>query len=137
MSTRSSSARSNASLGPESPTSFKPNLLQQTDFGVNLDLSYAANDMINIAGGAEWREEQYHLSAGDPQSWAIGPYAAQGFSSGANGYNGTRPENSGTWNRYNIALYGDVELRGVEDNWTLGTAVPDRRLRGLRNHDEQ
>ena len=113
----------NASLGPESPISFKPNLLQQTDFGVNLDLSYAANDMINIAGGTEWREEQYHLGAGDPQSWAIGPYATQGFSSGSNGYNGTRPENSGTWDRYNIALYGDVEVRGVEDNWNLGTAV--------------
>ena len=79
--------------------------------------------MVNIAGGAEWREEQYHLGAGDPQSWAIGPYATQGFSSGSNGYNGTRPENSGTWGRSNVALYGDVEVRGVEDSWTLGTAV--------------
>ena len=113
----------NASLGPDSPISFRPNLLQQNDLGANLDLSYAANDMINIAGGAEWREEQYHLGAGDPQSWAIGPYATQGFSSGSNGYNGTRPENSGTWDRYNIALYGDVEVRGVEDNWNLGTAI--------------
>ena len=113
----------NASLGPDSPISFRPNLLQQNDLGANLDLSYAATDMINIAGGAEWREEQYHLGAGDPQSWAIGPYATQGFSSGSNGYNGTRPENSGTWDRYNIALYGDVEVRGVEDNWNLGTAI--------------
>lgn len=113
----------NASLGPESPTSFRPNLLQQQDLGVNLDLSYAATDMINIAGGAEWREEQYHLGAGDPQSWEIGPYATQGFSSGSNGYNGTRPENSGTWDRSNVALYGDVEVRGMEDNWNLGTAV--------------
>ena len=90
---------------------------------MNLDLSYAASDMINIAGGTEWREEQYHLGAGDPQSWEIGPYATQGFSSGSNGYNGTRPENSGTWDRSNVALYGDVEVRGVEDNWNIGTAV--------------
>ena len=79
----------NASLGPESATSFRPNLLQQTEGGVNLDLSYVASDMINVAGGTEWRREQYHLGAGDPASWAIGPYAAQRFSSGSNGYNGT------------------------------------------------
>ncbi len=113
----------NASLGPESPTAFRPNLLQQTDVGVNLDLSYVASDMINLAGGAEWRREQYHLGAGDPASWEIGPYAAQGFSSGSNGYNGTRPENAGTWNRSNVAVYGDVEVHGVTDRWTLGLAV--------------
>ena len=99
----------NASLGSESPTSFRPNLLQQTDLGLNVDLSYVASEMVNIAGGAEWRREQYHLGADDPASWAIGPYAAQGFSSGSNGYNGTRPENAGTWTRANVAVYGDVE----------------------------
>ena len=113
----------NASLGPESPTSFRPNLLQQTEVGVNLDFSYVASDMINVAGGTEWRREQYHLGAGDPASWAIGPYAAQGFSSGSNGYNGTRPENSGTWNRSNVAVYGDVEVHALTDEWTLGAAV--------------
>ena len=113
----------NASLGPESPTSFRPNLLQQTDLSVNFDLSYAASDMVNVAGGAEWRREQYHLGAGDPASWTIGPYAAQGFSSGSNGYNGTRPENSGTWNRANVAVYGDVEVSGATNEWTLGAAV--------------
>ena len=113
----------NASLGPNSPTSFKPNLLQQTDASFNVDLSYAASDMINIAGGAEWRNEQYMLGAGDLASWDIGPYAQQGFSSGSNGYNGTRPENSGTWDRANVAVYGDVEVHGVEDDWNLGAAV--------------
>ena len=34
----------NASLGPDSPTSFKPNLLQQTETGLNADLSYVASD---------------------------------------------------------------------------------------------
>ena len=113
----------NASLGPESPTSFRPNLLEQTDSSVNADLSYAASDMINIAGGVEWRNEQYHLGAGDPASWAIGPYGAQGFSSASNGYNGTRPENAGTWDRANVAVYGDIEVHGVDNDWTLGAAV--------------
>ena len=90
---------------------------------MNLDLSYDASDMVNVAGGAEWRQEQYHLGAGDPASWTIGPYASQGFSSGSNGYNGTRPENSGTWNRANVAVYGDVEVGGAANEWTLGAAV--------------
>ena len=41
--------------------------------------------MINVAGGTEWRNEQYQLGAGDPASWAIGPYGEQGFSSASNG----------------------------------------------------
>ena len=113
----------NASLGPDSPTSFKPNLLQQTETSFNVDLSYAASDMINIAGGTEWRNEQYMLGAGDPASWEIGPYAAQGFSSASNGYSGTRPENAGTWDRANFAIYGDLEVHGVDNDWNLGAAV--------------
>ena len=113
----------NASLGPDSPTSFKPNLLQQTETSVNADLSYAASDMINIAGGTEWRNEQYMLGAGDEASWAIGPYAAQGFSSASNGYSGTRPENAGAWDRANVAVYADIDVHDVENEWNLGAAV--------------
>ena len=113
----------NASLGPDSPTRFEPNLLQQTETSLNADMSYAASDMINIAGGLEWRNEQYHLGAGDPASWAIGPYGNQGFSSASNGYNGTRPENAGTWDRANVAGYGDIEIHGVDNEWNLGAAV--------------
>ena len=113
----------NASLGPESPTRFEPNLLQQTETSLNADVSFAASDMINVAGGVEWRNEQYHLGEGDPASWAIGPFGAQGFSSASNGYNGTRPENAGTWDRANVAGYGDIEIHGVDNEWNLGAAV--------------
>ena len=113
----------NASLGPDSPTSFKPNLLQQTETGFNADLSYAASDMINIAGGGEWRNEQYMLGAGDEASWIIGPYAEQNFSSASNGYSGTRPENADTWDRANVAVYGDVDVHGVGNEWNVGAAV--------------
>ena len=113
----------NASLGPDSPTRFEPNLLQQTETSLNADMSYAASDMINVAGGLEWRNEQYHLGQGDPASWAIGPYGVQGFSSASNGYNGTRPENAGTWDRANVAAYGDIEVHGTANEWNLGAAV--------------
>ena len=67
----------NASLGPESPTRFEPNLLQQTENSLNADMSYAASDMINVAGGFEWRNEQYHLGEGDQASLGDRPPTAR------------------------------------------------------------
>ena len=40
----------NASLGPESPTAFDLGSNRQQEVGVNFDVSYAATDMVNIAG---------------------------------------------------------------------------------------
>ena len=114
----------NASLGPDTPTSFDLGSNRQRDVGLNADLSYAATEMINIAAGAEWRNEQYETVAGDPASWTVGPYGrGQGFSAGSNGFFGYGPMAAGTWSRSNVAVYGDVELSGLEDDWTLGTAV--------------
>jgi len=44
---------------------------------------------VNLAAGAEWRDEQYGVRAGDRAGWTIGPYAAQGFMGGS-----TRPPRS-------------------------------------------
>ena len=49
--------------------------------------------------------------------------AGQGFSSASNGYNGTRPENAGTWDRANVAVYVDIDVHDVESKWNLGAAV--------------
>ena len=114
----------NASLGPATPTAFDLGSNRQRDIGLNADLSYAATDMIHIAAGAEWRNEQYETVAGDPASWTVGPYGrGQGFSAGSNGFFGYGPMAAGTWSRGNVAVYGDLELTGPEDDWTLGTAV--------------
>ena len=114
----------NASLGPATPTEFNLGSNRQRDIGLNADLSYAATDTINIAAGAEWRNEQYETVAGDPASWTVGPYGrGQGFSAGSNGFFGYGPMAAGSWSRRNVAVYGDVELNGLEDDWTLGTAA--------------
>ena len=63
------------------------------------------------------------LGAGDPASWEIGPYSEQGFSSASNGYSGTRPENADTWDRANVAVYADVDVHGIDNEWNLGAAV--------------
>ena len=118
----------NASLGPASPVSFGPGLYRQRELSVNLDLSYAVNGMINIAGGAEWRDERFEIGLGDTPSWEIGPYAAQGFSAGSNGFPGFSPIAAGRWSRANVAGYGDLEVRGRGGRWMVGSAVRIERF---------
>ena len=113
----------NASLGPETPTTFDVGLYGQREVGVNLDLSRALNDRLNVAGGVEWRNEQFRIGMGEPDSWREGPYAAQGFSVGSNGTPGFGPIAAGAWSRANAAVYGDVELRGASRDWVIGTAA--------------
>ena len=113
----------NASLGSDTPTSFRPGVYRQEETNLNFDVSYPLNDLVHLASGAEWRREEFTIGAGDQPSWEIGPYAAQGFSSGSNGFNGYRADTTaGTWSRSNIAVYGDVEFSDP-GRWTLGTAV--------------
>ena len=42
----------NASLGPESPTAFRPGIYRQEEFNLNLDFAYAASDIVHLAAGA-------------------------------------------------------------------------------------
>ena len=123
----------NASLGPETPTSFDPGVYRQQEVDVHLDLSYAVSEMLDVAGGAEWREERFHIGLGEEASWEIGPYAAQGFSSGSNGFPGFSPLAAGDWRRANYALYADAELRDpgrageaesdATSRWTVGASL--------------
>lgn len=123
----------NASLGPNTPTSFNPGVYTQTDNNINIDLNYSlpvegfASD-LNIAGGFEYREEEFDIQAGDAASFAIGPLAApsaafptgQGFSSSSNGFGGFTQ--STTAKQDNTALYLDLEA-DVTDALSLQAAV--------------
>ncbi len=114
----------NASVGYDTPTSFRPGIYRQDDINLNFDVAYPVNDVVHVAAGTEWREEQFTIGAGDPASWEIGPFAAQGFSSGSNGFNGYREDTTaGTWARNNVAVYGDLEFDDPDGRWTVGTAA--------------
>ena len=114
----------NASLGYDTPTSFKPGIYAQDDVNLNFDVSMPLTDVVNLAAGTEWRREQFTIGAGDRDSWQIGPYAAQGFSSGSNGFNGYRADTTaGRWSRGNAAVYGDLELTDPGGMWNFGTAL--------------
>ena len=116
----------NASLGPDTPTSFRPRDYIQTEVAANLDFSYAVDvgalaSPIGLAWGAEWRQETFESVAGDEASYVVGPFAAQGFSSGSNGYQGLDPRNAGKWDRPNYALYLDLQA-DVVPQLQLGAA---------------
>jgi iron complex outermembrane receptor protein len=117
----------NASLGPNTPTRFKPGVNHQTDTNFNVDMAYplaisGLASPLNVAFGFEWREEEFEVERGQLESYQIGPLASQGFSSGSNGFSGYGPQSEGVFARDNIALYVDLEA-DVTDKLILGTAV--------------
>jgi iron complex outermembrane recepter protein len=72
----------NPSLGPLSPTSFYDGKFVQKENNFNLDLSYpwtvpGLASPISLAGGMEWRDENYQQLLGDRASYAAGPYSSQ------------------------------------------------------------
>jgi len=130
----------NASLGPNQPCAgsdrtlsfvvpdqsctpwFHPGIYDQQEVNLNVDLSYAMNERVNLAGGAEWRNERFEIFQGSTESWTEGPLATQGFTPGSNGFTGFGPLTVGDWNRNNFAAYGDLEIREPEGAWTFGVA---------------
>ena len=118
----------NASLGPASPSRFDPGIYQQSEVNLNVDLNYTVSDMVNVAGGAEFRDEHFEIGIGEVDSWRIGPFAAQGFSAGSNGFPGFSDIAAGDWHRTNFAAYGDLEVRARDDRWTVGTALRGERF---------
>ncbi len=115
----------NLSWGPYSPHNFDIGDLEQAETNLNADFTYALSDAINLAFGAEWREESYTMFQGQKESWMPGPwanvallndpeipgdstvYTAPGLA--ANGMPGTSPDAGGVFDRQNTAFYADVE----------------------------
>ncbi|MCY4561511.1 MAG: TonB-dependent receptor [Flavobacteriaceae bacterium] len=117
----------NASLGPDTPTSFKPRGYEQEELTVSASGNYpidvrAFANPLNIAFGVEWHTEKFTTVAGDLDSYRVGNYGPQGFSVGSNGYQGLNPDFADSWDRPNFSLYLDLET-DVTDKWTLGAAA--------------
>jgi len=117
-----------ASLQLEQPREFRPGTYVQSERNVNVDVSFpvavdAFASALNVAGGVEYRAEQFEIKNGDPNSFAIDlDLSAQGFGIGSNGFPGFQPEAAGKFKRQNFAAYVDFEA-DVTDNFLLGVAV--------------
>jgi iron complex outermembrane recepter protein len=99
----------NPSLGQLSPLSFSPGTLTQEESGINLDFVQSfENSPLNVAFGAEFRNETYKIDAGDDASVRAGPTAAI-FGVGSDGFQGFSPQSAGSFESDSWAGYVDVE----------------------------
>ena len=68
----------NPSLGPDTPTRFRPGALANDELAVNADFVWLWDtglaSPVNVAFGLEYRDEGYRIEAGDPRSYEVGPF---------------------------------------------------------------
>ncbi len=117
----------NVSFGPDSETLMDAGSYIQTEKNLNADFTlpvgvnaFASDAMV--AFGLEYREETFEANAGHLHSYAIGPYAAQGFSGASQGYAGVNAAAETKASRSNIAVYVDAEA-DITDNFLLTGAL--------------
>jgi iron complex outermembrane receptor protein len=102
----------NASLGPSSPTRFRTGDYAFAQTLANLDLSRgfeSGNAFHTVAFGAEFRDEHYETGAGDPASYAVGPYVERPAGSQAGG--GLTPQDEADLDRDVASAYATVSSR--------------------------
>lgn len=132
------------SFGPQSQTSFEFGELIQTEQVINADFTYPVSlgfaSPVTLSAGAEYRNEEYEKTAGDPQSYGAGPYAVQplynlvspgvyapaGITAtkppAASGYGGTSPTFAGKSSQSNYGVYVGAET-DLTSQLSVGAAV--------------
>ena len=102
----------------------------ETDRVVNFDLSRPVDidgfaGPLNVALGAEYRDETFKITNGEPNSFYIDReygLAEQGFGIGSNGFPGFQPGDAGDKQSSSVAVYLDLESN-VTERLLLGAAV--------------
>jgi len=126
---------SNASLGVNGPTRADAGTLffSQTTFNFDTVRTFIVDGRkITVAGGAEYREENYRLDAGERASYADGGVlnftcpgcdtAPVPYASGFQVFRGFSPANEVDASRHNLSLYVDLEAE-LSQKWLLAGAV--------------
>ena len=110
----------NASMGPDSPRDFDPGLYRQVETSLNADFTYAMSDAVNLAFGAEYRNEEFTIGAGDVASSTAGVLGTQGFSLSSNGFPGFSKGIAGVFDRSNTAVYVEADWQASDDLVIIG-----------------
>ncbi|MDV3467815.1 TonB-dependent receptor [Stenotrophomonas sp. C3(2023)] len=100
----------NASLGPTSPTRFRTGDYEYAQTVANLDVGRVFEqgpDTTHSLGlGAEFRHERYQTRAGDPSSYAAGPFTDRPTGSQAGG--GLTPQDAADLSRDVASVYASL-----------------------------
>ena len=110
----------NASLGPDSPTSFEIGRLISSEWVNSLDLTrrytFEHSGTWQVSFGLQHRLETYEVREGDEASWIAGdyvrpegqPFAGELLTPGAQATPGFRPDDAGRSQRTNFSAYGEL-----------------------------
>ncbi len=109
----------NRSLGLATPTSFNSGSTTYLQQIINLDLAKKIGSHT-IAGGLEYRRENYRIGSGDVASYTLGSFSD--WAAGAQGFGGFMPENKVNVKRDNVAVYLDGKF-GLLSWMNLDAAV--------------
>ena len=104
----------NASFGLASPTKFDAGSLSFNQTSLNLDVVRKISDRVSAVGGAELRFENYSITAGQPESYQLGPEKTsdgQPKAPGSQVFPGFRPEDESDETRLSEAVYLGVESK--------------------------
>jgi iron complex outermembrane receptor protein len=124
----------NASLGPASPTHFYIGSLKFQEWTTNLDVTreiptaWFAKPLF-LAGGLEYRADQFQIEAGEPASYIDGGYVAPVgspqagvlFAGGSQGVTGFPISAAGTFKRNNASAYLNIE-QSLTQKWEVALA---------------
>lgn len=97
------------------PTYYNPGIYDETDTVANFDVSRSilvdsGAGPVHIALGAEYRNENFKITAGEENSWRINErFAEQGFGVGSNGFPGFPPSAETDADRQSWSLWFDAE----------------------------
>jgi len=129
----------NASLGKVSPSTFDSGKLSFAQNTTNFDINRKF-DKLNLAFGAEFRHENYIISAGEEKSYALYDITGQlvttttpnnmkvtdfygtNRGAGAQVFPGFSPSNALDKTRNSVALYGDLEY-DINNKWMVNGAI--------------
>ena len=117
----------NTSLGAQSPNKFNAGSLAFGQTTVNLDLSKKYDvgflDSFGVAVGAEYRNENFKIRAGDANSYINGPFSAAPFNAagGAQVFPGFRPNNAVDVSRDSFAGYAEADA-DISSSFTVQVA---------------
>ncbi|MGI8561828.1 MAG: TonB-dependent receptor plug domain-containing protein [Luteimonas sp.] len=113
----------NRSLGPTSPTQFYAGALEVRQHVLNMDfnklLDWGMAYPLTLSYGAEWRGDIFEQSAGEPLSFALGPFANI---PGSQVFAGFKPSDSGEFDRHNFSFYAGLE-GDLSDKLSAGIAA--------------
>ncbi len=100
----------NVSLGPTSQTSFDAGTLTFDQFTLNADVVRTFDNLLpgttTLAFGAEYRDENYEIEAGEEASYIAGPFPG---AAGSQVFPGFTPQSEVDEGRDASSIYGEVE----------------------------